>query len=183
MATALTTLANVKDWLQLSGNASDGTLSRMIVAFSAAAANNINRDLGLQSYTEARNGNGGSALAFAAYPVTAVVSLTIDGVTVPAQVAPGGPGYVFSPTVLTLIGYAFTRGAQNVRLLTTAGFAQIPPELEQAVIEWIADRFAERDRIGVNSKSLSGENVSFAHAAIPDSVLAQLLQFRKVVPN
>ena len=183
MATPLTSLANVKDWLQISNTNSDTLLARMITAFSDAVANYINRDLGLQSYSVTRDGNGADNMIFINYPVQTVVSLTVDGVAIPARPTFGANGYVFTATKITLVGYRFTKGSQNVQLSTTAGFASIPTELEQAVIEWIADRYASRDRIAVNSKSLGGETISYAQNDIPDPVVAILAPYRKVVPN
>jgi uncharacterized phiE125 gp8 family phage protein len=183
MATPLTTLANVKDWLQITSTASDALLTRMITAFSDAVANYINRDLGSQTYALTRDGNGGTTLMFVNYPVTAVTGLVIDGVTIPARAAFGSNGYVFTTTRITLVGYKFTQGSQNVQLSTVAGYVTIPTELEQAVIEWIADRYASRDRISIMSKSLSGETISYAQNDIPDPVVAILSPYRKVVPN
>lgn len=183
MATPLTTLANVKDWLQITGSTSDAILSRMIQAFSDAVANYINRDLGQQSYTVTRDGTGSNTIVFINYPVTAVTYLTVDGVAIPLRPAVGRSGYVFTTTRITLVGYSFTKGEQNVVLTTTAGFAIIPTEIEQAVIEWIADRYASRDRISITSKSLAGETISYAQNDIPDPVVQILQPYRKVVPN
>ena len=183
MATPLTTLANVKDWLQINTTTSDALLTRMITAFSDAVANYINRDLGLQAYTITRDGIGGNVLIFQNYPVVTLSSLTIDGIAIPARPAFGSNGYVFSATKVVLTGYIFTKGVQNVTLSTTAGYASIPTELEQAVIEWIADRYASRDRISINSKSIAGESIVFAQNDIPDPVVAILRPYKKVVPS
>lgn len=183
MATPLTTLANVKDWLQITNPSSDALLNRMITAFSDAVANYINRDLGQQSYTITRDGNGADNMVFINYPVSAVTQLMVNGVAIPPRPGFGANGYVFTPTKITLVGYQFTKGSQNVQLVTVAGFASIPTELEQAVIEWIADRYASRDRIGLNSKTLAGETISYALNDIPDPVVAILSPYRKVVPN
>jgi hypothetical protein len=183
MATVLTTLPNVKDWLQITNTASDALLTRMIQAFSDAVANYINRDLGSQSYDVIRDGNGSNILMFVNYPVTGVTSLTVDGLTVPARPAPGQNGYVFTTTKMTLVGSVFNKGVQNIELVYTAGFATIPTEIEQAVIEWIADRYVSRDRISINSKSLAGETISYAQNDIPDPVVQILIPYKKVVPN
>ena len=46
------------------------------------------------------------------YPVSAVSSLTIDGVSIPAAANAQGSGYLFAPTKLVLVGgYRFWRGA------------------------------------------------------------------------
>ena len=183
MATPLTSLANVKDWLQITVTTSDALLGRMITAFSDAVANEINRDIGTQAYLVTLDGNGGTKLSVPSYPVTAIASLFVDGVAIPPRPSFGSNGYVFTTTSLSLVGYSFSKGVQNIQLAYTAGFAAIPTEIEQAVIEWIADRYVSRDRISINSKTLAGETISFAQNDIPDPVMAILRPYRKVVPN
>ena len=131
MATALTSLANVKDWLQITNTASDVVLARMIAAFSDAVANELNRDISLQAYTIVRDGNGSTDMVFTSYPVTSVTSLKVDGTNIPSRPAFGSNGYVFTSTRISLVGYTFTRGRQNVELSTMAGYALIPTSIIQ----------------------------------------------------
>ena len=115
-------------------------------------------------------------------PVVGVTALTIDGN--PILPSPDGiaPGYVFSPSRLALIGGGFRRGLANVLLGYQAGYAAVPPEIEQAVIELAALRYRERDRIGLVSKGLAGETTSFAQKDMPADVATALQRYRKVVP-
>src|SRR5258708_40278345 len=101
----LTTLADVKAWLQ-TGDAfttrDDALLPRVIPAGSQYIQSWLNRDLALQDWTEVRDGTGGYRLQFAVIPVSAVLSLVVDGVVTP----PAPPlsqqgwtaGYAFSAT-------------------------------------------------------------------------------------
>src|SRR5205085_7582966 len=116
-------------------------------------------------WREARDGSGGQRLAFAAPPVTAMLSLSIDGLAIPPAPADGGfgAGYVFTPTELALRGYVFTRRAQNVIVTYTAGYAATPPDIAQARIELVCQRYRERSRVGEVSRALyGGECVTFA---------------------
>ena len=79
-------------------------------------------------------------------------------------------------------GTAFTRGAQNVTVQYTAGFAVTPPEIEQACIALVALRYKERDRIGQASKNVGGETVSFQQKDMPADVATILDQYRNLVP-
>ena len=82
----LTTLADVKAWLQ-TGQAALPTTDRtrcLPVWYWRQA--NISRDLAqppdrIGQYLEIRDGSGGHRLQFACVPVTAVLSLTINGHT------------------------------------------------------------------------------------------------------
>ena len=150
--TDLTTLADVKAWLQTGQSAfpatDDALLTRLITAGSQYIQSWLNRQIALADYLETRDGTGGDRLQFACFPVTAVLSLTIDGQTVPAAPSIGAAGYRFSSTQLSVCGYSFNRGAQNVVVSYTAGYSTTPPDVAQACIELVALRYRERTRIG-----------------------------------
>lgn len=177
----LTTLPNVKSWLGLTANTDDTLLSRMVTALSQYIQTWLNRQIASASYAETRDGTGRNRLVFADYPVTAVSSVTVDGVPIPASTGVTVPGYFFDDKSITLRGYVFTKGQGNVVLSYTAGYASTPVDLEQACIELIAFRYRERDRIGHSSKSLGGEVVSFTIADFPVDVKTILNNYKKVI--
>jgi hypothetical protein len=187
----LTTLADVKAWLQLGQQAfpstDDALLTRLITAASQFIQSWLNRDLALQDWTEVRDGTGGHRLQFAVIPVSAVLSLVVDGVVIP----PAPPlsqqgwtaGYAFSSTQLILRGWCFTRRPLNVAMTYTAGYAATPSDVAQACIEFVALRYRERTRIGEVSKSLGGaETVSYSQKDMSDAIKTLLNQFRMVAP-
>lgn len=191
----LTTLANVKSWLSLGTTNDDALLARLITAISIAIAGYCNQNLVSQSYAAVvLNGTGGAKLLLPEGPITAVTSLTIDGVVIPPRPAIGQAGYYFDTDFLYVDGYAFTRpgdwpanpslrssysggqGAQNVVVSYTAGYSPIPLDLEQAAIETVALRFKARERIGLKSKMLGGETMSYDLSALPATVVSMLEQ-------
>ena len=178
----LTTVANLKAWLGITGSTDDALLARLVTAASQWVQNWLSRDLLSAARSEVRNGTGSATMVLANRPVTAVASLMINGQAVPASSGHSQPGYFFSDSTLFLRGYTFTRGQGNVTVSYTAGYASIPPELEQACIELISVRYRERDRIGHVSKSLGGETVTFSQKDAPDSVITILKQYESVVP-
>src|SRR5579875_58763 len=187
MATGdLTTLANVKAYLSppLTTTAADALLSRLITAASRFIESWLNRTIASAAYTDTRNGTGGTRLFLRNRPVTAVSSLTIDGVSIPpSDPPPTGAGYLFDDACVYLVGGAtFAKGAQNIVVSYTAGYAATPPEIEQACIALVALRYKERDRIGQASKNLGGEVVSFQQKDMPADVQTLLDQYRGVVP-
>jgi len=183
----LTTLADVRAWLQ-TGQAAfpasdDALLTRLITASSQYIQTWLNRQIASADYLETRDGTGGHRLQLACFPVTAVLSLTIDGQVVPAATSSGAAGYSFSATQLALYGYCFSRGAQNVVVSYTAGYSITPPEVAQACIELVALRYRERTRIGEVSRSLGGaETVAYAQKDMSDAIKTLLLQYRLVAP-
>jgi hypothetical protein len=177
----LTTLENVKGWLSppLTSTGDDALLTRLITAASQFIETWLNRAVATQSYAETRDGDGGRRLVFAHTPVTAIASLTIDGIAIPPAPDAASPGFVFSPTVLYLQGWRFTPGYQNVVASYTAGYDATPPEIEQACIELVVLRYKERDRIGQVSKNLAGEVVAFAQKDMPADVQTLIDQYRR----
>ena len=185
MATGdLTTLANVKAYLSppLTTTTDDALLTRLVTAASQFIQTWLGRTIAATSYTETRNGQGGTRLFLRNRPVVSVSSVTVDGVAVAPSSGPGQPGYLFDDNSVYLTGAAFTRGQQNVAVAYTAGYAATPPELEQACVALVALRYKERDRIGQASKNLAGEVVSFAQKDMPADVQTLLDQYRAVVP-
>jgi Phage gp6-like head-tail connector protein len=183
----LTTLADVKAWLQIGQGAfpttDDALLSRLITAASRYIKTWLSRQIALAGYVETRDGTGGCRLQFACFPVTAVVSLTIDGQAVPAAASATTAGYRFSSTQLSLYGYRFVRGAQNVVIAYTAGYSMTPPDVAQACIELVALRYRERTRIGELSRSLGGaETVAYSLKDMSDATKTLLQQYRSVAP-
>lgn len=178
----LTTLTNVKNWLGLPNDDSDVVLTRLIAAASVFIESWCGRSFAVQDYTEQRSGTGNDMLMFGAWPVIAVVSVAIDGRSIPATADFHSPGYRFDDKAVVLQGYQFTRGRRNVTLAYTAGYTVIPADIEQACIDLVALRFRERDRIGHQSKSLAGETVTFFIGELSPSARAALAQYKKVVP-
>ena len=183
----LTTLADVKAWLQ-TGQAAfpatdDALLTRLVTAASQYIQTWLNRGIVSADFLEVRDGTGGHRLQFACFPVTAVLSLTIDGQAVPAAASFYAAGYQFSSTQLSVRGYRLNRGAQNVVIAYTAGYSTTPPAVAQACVELVALRYRERTRIGEVSRSLgSAETVAYAQKDMSDAIKTLLQQYRLVAP-
>jgi Phage gp6-like head-tail connector protein len=192
----LTSVANVKGWLNIATSTDDTLIARLVTAISQYAQTWMNRQIATQSYSEKRTGTGSDALALANFPCTAVSSLVIAGQPVTASPDGVQAGYVFDDRFIYLVGNAFASSAfpsaapnkfpkwppLGVQIGYTAGFAATPPELEQAVIEWVSLRYQERARIGMSSKSMAGETTAFIVKDMPDSVKTVLSNYRKVIP-
>lgn len=178
---AFATLAQTKEWLGITGTADDALLTRMLDAATASMEQYMARKILSASYTERRNGTGGNVLTLRNRPVTAVSSVVSDGMTL--AISDGkATGYMFDDSALYYIGNAFSRGMQNVTVAYTAGYASAPADLVQACIEIVGAKYKERDRIGIQSKGLAGESISFIVKEFPDSARMAMEQYRNVVP-
>jgi hypothetical protein len=180
----LTTVADLAAWLSLVNvdQPTSDRLQKMVTAASLFIQQVISRTIRSLAYSETRDGHGGNRMVLANGPVTAVSSVLIDGVSIPASTSPATLGYIFTPTALVLRGYTFTTNDCNIQVSYTAGFAQTPPDLAQACLELAALRWKERDHIGHVSKNFGSETVTFLVKDMPDSVRTILNQYKAVVP-
>lgn len=130
----LTTLANVKQWLNLeNSNKSDALLNRLIPSTSAAILNWLSRrTLAKSPYTQYIDGNGGREIVFDFSPVLSVTSVSIDGNPIPAS---NKNGFFFAPwngylpglgqSLVLTGGYRFANGLQNIILSYMSGYAVV----------------------------------------------------------
>lgn len=191
---ALTSLAQVKQYLGLSAATHDALLEGLIEAISAQFNAFCGRKLMARDYTHLSedaafdpdnallSGSGYPELLLPQYPVISLSSLVVEG----REVAPasGGVGWVLDSGagVLGLLGLIFPRGAHNVGLVYRAGFAAAPPDLAQAAVEQTAVRFQEsaagQGRLGVSARTLADGSVSYHSGALLPQVKAVLERYR-----
>ena len=181
---SLAQLSDVEAWLGLQpGNADEALLSRLITAASTFVETWCSRNFAITEFKDYRDGNGKTFMTMQQAPVIAVNTLTISGMTIPATQPAAGNGYFLASKRLYLIGYQFTRGYANVIVDYTAGFATIPTDISQAVIELVAMRYRERDRIGTSSVHAAGETTAYSLKDMPAQVATILGQYKRVVPQ
>jgi uncharacterized phiE125 gp8 family phage protein len=177
----LTTLTNVKTWLGLATTTDDTLLGRLITAHSAVITNYLGRQILANAYSEIRDGNNGRVLVLANTPIISITSLYVYDRQISQSLSYIQPGYTFDNTTIYLHGTYFTKGQQNVAVCYTAGYTTTPADIEQAVIELVATRYKERERIGLHSKGLAGETITYLVRDLPDDVKTILNPYRKVV--
>lgn len=132
MTERLTTLAAVKEWLDITTDEADAGLIRLINAASQYALDYMGRDtFALTTYTQNGKGNGKSSMLLRNWPVVGVTSMGVQGTAIGAAVigASGlpGVGYVISDPrnaqqALELFGHSFYYGAY-VSITYQAGYS------------------------------------------------------------
>jgi hypothetical protein len=177
----LTTLAKVKQFGQIDSVEDDLLLTRMIDSATAEIESYCSRSFASAARAEVRDGTGTRRLSMRHFPITAVASLTINGQVIAPRPTPTAYGYTFDDYQIRLTGYVFEEGVDNVEVVYTAGLATISEDLQQACAELVVTRYKARDRIGVSSKSLAGESISFVVQEFPDSVIGVLDRYRMVI--
>ena len=76
--------------------------------------------------------------------------------------------------------YNFAQADAGSTVLITYGY--VPADLASCCIDWVAERYAYRSRIGQHSKSLGGqETIAFIVKDIPDFVSSTLAPYRRLV--
>jgi len=177
---ALATLADVKTYLDITTTDEDGRIPTLLAAAESQVIQYVSHDPEGGTRTDRVNGNSGVYMVPLGYPLLSVNSLTIDSIAIPAE-SGNKPGYYIMNGAVWLSGqYTFSRGIGNVVLSYQDGYSTIPAVFKKAVIELTATRLKEIERLGVSSKSVGTESISYAAKEMPASIKGYLDQFRKV---
>jgi hypothetical protein len=201
----LTTVADAAAWLTSMnvGVPTGDALQQIITAMSSSIQAWLGRNLISASYTQTFDGKNTDRIALPNSPITAVASLTIDGVAIPASTGALNPGFVFSTAQepppapwLLLRCYRFCKGIQNVTVSYTAGYASdaIPAAIAQACREAMTalTQVAAREpglikeKVGGLEESYSSPvptaNSSLDQFILTPTITLALQPFRRVIP-
>lgn len=74
----------------------------------------------------------------------------------------------------------YTFNIANVGQSVSLSYSTVPFDVEQATLELLSLRYRERAHIGVNSKSIGQETISYSREAMSDSIKALLNNYKKV---
>ena len=176
----LTSVAAVALYLGQPASQDADLLQTLVTAASAFIVGWTGCSFASAQYSELRDGTGRETLVLANQPVTAVASLTIDGVAVPASGGWPQPGYGFDASCVYLFGRSFTPGRRNVAIAYTAGYAAVPLDLAQAAIELVAYRYRLKDKTGLVSEGALQQTTAYSQADMPASVKSALAPYRRV---
>jgi hypothetical protein len=103
-----------------------------------------------------------------------------DGATLTPVASPGAAGQYAVNAATGTYSFAAADAGQPV----TLSYGYIPADLEQCALEWVADRYRYKDRIGIASKSLGGqETTAYQNKSVPDFVAMALTNFRRIIAN
>lgn len=188
----LCALNEVQAWLGLNTpqytGQDDITIGRLITAASEDIRQETGRIFQKGNYTEIGSGSGGKQVKYLTkqWPINTVSLVQIDQSVIPPSPDGISQGYTFtnydSAGHITLVGHAFNRGVDNIKVIYSAGYDPIPGDLEQACVELVAYRFTGRGRIGHKSKSLAGEVVAFVTDHYPDQVQRVIQRYKRTIP-
>lgn len=169
---------DVQAFLSLPTTQDTALLELLCEAASSFVLTYCNRDtFAITARTERYNGTGSRVLVVDNRPIVSVQSVSIYGKDVPASVDFGN-GYIFDKTSITLYGSRFDKDIRNVEVSYTSGFATLPASIKQAVVEIVAEKYQRRTRLGVSSKSIGQETISYSQNDLGPSAKAVLNQYK-----
>ena len=201
----LTDLQTTKAWLKVSGNNDDAVLAQLIDAMSETVGRFCGRDnLGaIIDYDDmffprsnlAALGNNNFSLMMRAYPVTEIVSVTVNNspctILDNESIMTGQAGVYLDvqdvePRLLRFNGI-FWNGVSPIRVKYKAGYekSNVPKGLQQAVRQAVAEVYRSQGWIGYSSKAIGGETVSFDTGdswGLSKRTQTMLGPYRNVVP-
>jgi hypothetical protein len=166
----------------------DAQIARLVTAASEFFYQKTSRAvlIGPVTVTEKHNGHSGQRyIQTVESPITAVTSLTLDGLPSTVSAGPMQPGYGFDPDGIFLRGTSFTDGYSNVVIVYTAGYASGSPELamiEQAVIVLAGTWFKRRLHMDENSRAVNASGsitVSYSTKDCPPEVQTVIQKFQR----
>jgi hypothetical protein len=190
--TELTTLPVALSWLSMTADDANSTVARLITAISAQIQQFVSYQFSSQDYNKFFNGRNTQSISLPDYPITAVTLVAIWGRSIPARVN-RNPGFVHdSKRVMVDKPWCFEKGLQNIRVMYTAGYATIPPDVEQAALMWLKATYDALD-IGANVRryEAGGTRVEYSNTSavgggyiipMPPQVWAILQPFQRVTP-
>ncbi|MEE9200657.1 MAG: head-tail connector protein [Candidatus Brocadiales bacterium] len=147
---SLTTVANVKEYLGVSGTSDDALLSRLVDWSTDLIHSYCRRVFTEASYDEYYDGDGTEGLLVNQFPVSTVTLLEVDGVQkdTSSYLLYGQLG------LIKVKSGKFPRGKKNLRVQYSAGYATLPNDLEQVAIELVSLKYYDRgrNRLGVTAK-------------------------------
>lgn len=178
----LTTLARVKRSLNLVDTDSDEVLTEVIASISARMRRYMGRQITTVTRTLERYSHGGKSyrLQLAEWPLISVDAVQVDG-----EVVDAADRDVQEAVGHVLYGAAgsqsdWPRGTRHIEVTYTAGYAEVPDDIEQAATTQVAWDFAKRRRPGERSSVVDEGNVqTYMVDAWAPEVLSVMDRYRR----
>lgn len=182
---ALTTLANVKAFKNITVDDHDNELSRLITTVDNFVEEYCGRTFEQATVTEYHSTTWGQrVLLLKRPPIVSITSFYDDAVRVyGADTLLASTSYVIDDAnagIVRLDGTSFGQGLRNVKAVYVGGYATIPFALEQAAIEliWLARDKGDQALLGLRGKSIADGSVSYLDNQWPSGINAILDLYR-----
>lgn len=164
----------------------DVMLSRLISQTSQYIKGQTQREITLNTFSEYYSTeNNLKKICLNEYPVQNVYSVSINGKAVDQSLTLDSPGWTLqAPNTIVFRHTSVPSAVNSLYVSYSAGFSQVPQDLETACIELTAWRYRERDRIAQQNKSIGGESVGFiTDKSNYPHVTAIINDYKRVTPR
>jgi hypothetical protein len=184
-------LADVKAYIGIAptATADDALLASLITGASQYWLTRTCRGSlsSIQNYTERYDGTGRDELLLNYFPVTAVLSLQINGNPISQSTDYFQSGWVLNAqgTGVVLLGSRwFWRGRLNILVNYQAGYSEVPLDVEEAVRKQVAVNYKRKSVTDEASIALpqGGGTTSFRSWSIPPEVEDVIERYRRLTP-
>lgn len=139
------------------------------------------------THNERYSGNGKDSLMLRYYPIVSVVSLSIDEEEQAPSPDYQQAGFVIDSTIdsIVLIGGDFGYSKLSVAVSYTAGYAQVPWDIADAVRKQVAINFKRKGTLdqGTVNYPQTGGMTSYRSWEVPPEVERVIQSYRRSVPN
>lgn len=149
----------------------DASLEQALASAQAFFENETDRKIEKTTHTLQFVGSGRSWALLQAYPVVSVTEgkVLVGGVSIPKRSGFDSGWYLDGPR-LCLSGASFPEGVE-CSVEYQAGYETVPSDVRLAVVQLAVYFFRERDRMGVFSRSITGqESTSYQVVSLPISI-------------
>lgn len=186
----LTTVADVKTYLGIkpTDTAEDNVIQFLITGASQWWLDRTSRGSlnSIVNYDERYNGNGKAELMLRRYPITDLATLTIGNLNIAPTPDYLQPGWALNDQkdTIILIGYIFPYGLRNVHAVYSAGFAETPFDVFEAVTKQVGINFKRRKTLDQASLALpeGGGTTRWRDWEVPPEVERVINIYRPGVP-
>lgn len=169
---ALATVAQLKEYLGVTGTSDDALLTRVLAAAETFFYTMLQRNsLEVGAFTQTLDGTGKDYVMVSYWPIVTLTSLVVAGETIAASLYTFGSRGAFDSRMVyftSASGLLFPKGRRNVVVSGTAGYATTPPDVQQAVVELAGRGYQKRKRLDEVSKQVGGETVSYSTKDLTD---------------
>ena len=188
----LTTLADTKSYLEITGTDSDDILAILISSASQFIKTETGYEWVETTYKEKIDGERTETLILTQKPIISVTSLVINGETIDS-----GNYYIYNAAGMLKrqdvgiydVGYThsfrkgllFPRGQQNIEVEYVAGYEDVPMDLQKAVWSMVNTQLDSKNYEGLESYSIGDESMKWRVNGLPAEVQQTLAKYKSVV--
>ena len=183
----LTTLSDVKDYLGITTSDEDDQLEVLITAVSDFIKNETNQQIVETEYKEKIDGEYTESIVLSQKPIISVESLTIDNEEETDYYIYKDIGVVKRESIGFDIWpdrspkYRFPEGKQNIVVEYTAGYEEIPLDIQKAVWDIIQSTRESKQYAGLDKYSIGDESMTFSKGLVPSEAMDTIMNYKSVV--